>query len=348
MSIGAYMYLIRGEEYKFPYQECVKSILPFCESVHVLTDPRFADTETVTKNLETISSKVIVHQEKLELDNPGVDGLSKARVRDLASQSGADWLIQMDADEVFRDCDIPKIEPLLLDVEGDIISCGQINWFNGNHIKMDAPVSKERFSRNVKYITHGIPVQYRQELDDGLFCVEPDAPTDGAGYIDMGGNSMCGDITTPANKQEIFTHIKDNKLYVSRDYFASLKSDIWVPHYSWYSIPHRWLREKTWNYFWGILRGKYSSLEDYETSDGKNIDFWAVSKLRHPKAYYEPITNEMRTSKVVSCEWIKHPQVMSGWLEMVQPYVYGTKQTRLRKPKFSIRNLFASERIIIE
>lgn len=350
MNIAGYMYLIRGEEYKFPYQECVKSVLPFCESVHVLTDPRFADTKSVIEKLEAISSKVIVHVEELELDNPGIDGISKARARELASKSGADWLIQMDADEIFRNCDIPKIKPLLLEAEEDIISCGQINWFNGNHIKTDAPISKERFSRNVKYITHGIPVQYRQERDDGLFYVEPDAPTDGAGYINMGGNSLSGGNTTPMDKAKIFISIGDTfklfgkehnlNIYVSNDFVTSLKNDIWVPHYSWYSIPHRWLREKTWHYFWGILRGKYENLQDYETADGKNIDFFVPSKLRTPRAYYEPITNEMHSNKIAYCSWIEHPKAMDEWREKVTPYLYGKKKTILCKPRFSIMNLF--------
>jgi len=350
MNIAAYMYLIRGEEYKFPYRECVRSILPFCESVHVLIDPRFADTMSVTEKLKAISSKVRVYIEELELDNPGVDGVAKARARELASESGADWLIQMDADEIFRDCDIPKIEPLLLE-EGkdcDIISCGQINWFNGNHIKIDAPITKERFSKNVKYITHGIPVQYRQERDDGLFWVEPDASTDGAGYIDMGGNSLSGGDTTPTDKSRIFVSIIGEKVYVSNEFVTSLKNDMWVPHYSWYSVPHRWLREKTWNYFWGILRGKYENLKDYETADGKSIDFFALSKLRTPKSYYEPITIEMRGNKIVYCDWIRHPQVMDKWLNIVSPYIYGTKKTKLYKPKFSVWNWFSKNDVVFE
>ena len=352
MNIAAYLYLIRGEEYKFPYQECVRSILPFCKSVHVLTDPRFADTKKVVENLEALSSKVIVHVEEFDLDNPGIDGVSKARVRELASKSEADWLIQMDADEIFRDCDIPKIEPLLLESDVDIISCGQINWFNGNHIKMDAPISKERFSQNVKYITHGIPAQYRTvvEKNDKYYYVatHDHDKTDGAGYINLGGMSMSGGTTTPTDKAKIFVSIKDNTVFVSNDFVTSLKNDIWIPHYSWYSVPHRWLREKTWNYFWGILRGKYENLSDYENVDGMNIDFFAQSRMQTPKSYYEPIINEMRSNKIVYCDWINHPKFIDGWRNIVRPYIYGMKKTRLCKPKFSISNWFSKKDIVFE
>ena len=348
MNIGAYMYLIRGDEYKFPYQECIRSILPFCDGVHVLTDPRFKDTNAVVEKLELLSSKVNVHVEGLEFGNPGVDGISKARARELASQGGYDWLYQTDADECFRDQDIPKIEPLLSETDDDLICCGQINWFNGNHIKLDAPVAKERFSRNAKYITHGIPVQYRREREDGLFYVDEGSPADGAGYINMGGDSISGGNTTPTDKSKIFVTAKGEKVSVSNEFMKSLTEDIWIHHYSWYSIAHRWLREATWNYFWGILRGRYQNIEDYESADGKNIDFFALAKLRTPQSYFEPIANEMRSPQIIRVDWIRHPKIIDGWRHSVSPYIYGIKKQKLCKPKFSLDTIFKTRQVRFE
>lgn len=346
MTIGAYLYLIRGEEYKFPYKECVKSLLDFCGGVHVLCDPRFKDTELVAKNLSAISGKVIVHQEHLDLDNPGVDGKSKALARDFASSENYDWLIQMDADEIFRREDVPKVQNILSRLDDDIISCGQINWFNGNHIKLSSPISKERFSRNVKYITHGIPVAYRTERDEDVYFVAPSdwGDTDGAGYIDMGGNGLSGGHTTP---MRILSVNKRGKTIVSSDFVQSLKEDIWIHHYSWYSIPHRWLREKTWNYFWGVLRGEYRSLSDYETRDGRNIDFFSQSKLKSPRSYYDGIANEMRDTSIVSVGWIKHPVILDDWRESVQSYLYGEKRTKLHRP-FNVSGFFRRNRVVFE
>lgn len=355
MNIGAYMYLIRGEEYKFPYRECVRSLLDFCDGVHVLVDPRFQDSEQVIKNLEIISIKVHMHVEKIELENPGVDGITKARARELASQGGYNWLIQMDADEVFRPEDISKIEPLLSRADDDIISCGQINWFNGNHIKFDSPISKERFSRNVPYITHGIPVQYRTEREDGYYYVstEPkeDGPdsdhTDGAGYIDKGGNPLIGGQSTINDKNKIFLTQKRG-IYATKEYYDSLHDDIWVMHYSWSALSLRWLREPTWDYFWGILRGKYQSLDDYETADGKNRDFFAQNKLKQPKSDYDAITGEMQNRSIFRVDWLNHPQIMDGWREMANRYIYGEKKHKLHKPGFSLRSMFKKGKVVFE
>lgn len=366
-SIGAYIYLIRGGEYQFPYQECVKSLLPLCDGVHVLTDPRFKDTESVVGKLEQISQKVMVHQEEFDFDDPGIDGKSKARVRELAAEfpvtgSPYDWLIQMDADEVFRQGDIPKVEPFLEEAENDLVCCGVINWFNGNHIKVNSPWSKERFSRNLSYITHGIPVQYRTESEDGYFYVSteskdggPDSDhADGAGYIDKGGNSIVGDATTFNDLQKLIVHSKKFKHYVNRDFCDSIQNDIWVHHYSWWAIPRRWQREVTWNYFWGILRGKYEKLEDYGKADGKTADFWAPVPMRNQKAYIESITDEMSKPEqkkfIFHVDWIKHPKLMDTWIQNNEKYTYGRKKQELCKPRFSMKSLFklSNEQIVFD
>lgn len=348
-SIGAYLYLIRGDEFNFPYQECVRSILPFCDGVHVLTDPRFKDTETVVAKLERLSPKVFVHQEEVDLDDPGVDGKTKARVRELASEQSYEWLLQMDADEIFREKDIPKINALLEDTDNDLVSCGVINWFNGQHIKVSSPWTKERFSRNVPHVTHGIPVEHRIERDDGLFYVDENAPTDGAGYIDKGGDSIAGDVTTFNDLPKLIAHSKESKHYVNQAFYDSLKNDIWIHHYSWSAIPCRWRRETTWDYFWGILRGKYESLEDYEKADdGKFVSFWASTPMRNPKSYIQSIADEMKDKGVFHIDWIKHPKVMTAWLQDNEKYTYGQKKQQLCKPRFSIRGLWASEQVVFE
>ncbi|MBC8488507.1 MAG: hypothetical protein H8D45_20965 [Bacteroidetes bacterium] len=338
MNINAYLYLIRGEEYKFPYEESIKSILPFCNKVHVLTDPRFSDTDTVVSKLERLSSEVIIHQEEFDLDDPGLDGKSKAKVRYYASQDGCDWLYQTDADEIFRKEDIKKIDNVLCSTEDDIISCGVLNWFNGDNIKIDAPWTKERFSRNKKYITHGIPVQFRQEREDGLYYVASHAQTDGAGYIDMGGNSLAGNITTFIDKHNLIDVEKGHKYYINKMFYDSLKKDIWVHHYSWYALPLRWLREATWQYFWGILRGDYVSLEDFENQDGKKIDFFSISALRTSQSYLDAIGDEMRKNSkgLFQFKLVKHPAIVTEWLSFAKTYIYGTTQKRLLRKWTSI------------
>jgi hypothetical protein len=339
MRIGGYLYLIRGEEYQFPYVECIKSILPFCDEVYVLTDERFKDSKVVIEKLGKISQKVHVCVEELDLNDPGVDGKTKAKIRNIASENNFDWLYQTDADEVFREKDISKITRWVNNTGGDIVSCGVINWFNGNHIKLSSPFTKERFSRNVDYITHGIPVKYRIQRDD-FFYIDPLSPTDGAGYIDLGGNPLAGDSFSFHDKDNIIVSQRGKDCIAHPEFYVSIENDIWIHHYSWYNIPRRWQRENTWNYFWGILRGKYHNLEEYQNSDGKAIDFWKLASMRSPESYYEPIKKEMEDKAIYSLDWIKHPEVMQNWLNDQASYIHGQKRQKLCKPRFFNRLLY--------
>tara|TARA_Y100000310_G_scaffold291828_1_gene320065 strand:- start:824 stop:1825 length:1002 start_codon:yes stop_codon:yes gene_type:complete len=308
MKTDGYLYIIRGNDYEMPYKECIKSIQPLCENIIVLTDPRFDDG--TIKELEKLD-KVRIISEEFDWNNPGIDGIAKGIAR---SYCESEWLLQMDADEILREEDINKIHKLLTDINPNInlITTGVINWFNGNHIKTTSPHTKPRISRNIPNITHGIPVPCRVNNKDTGYIYSTEA-SDGAGYIDTSHNGTYHAELDVCNWNNLYN---------------SIKSDIWIHHYSWYSLPRKWEMKNTWEYMWGLLHGKYNSLNDYSNKiEDKRYDFWEKPTYKSLQDYMLPIHDEMIDDNIYRCEWIQHPNVIKDWLKGRR--IYGEKSSIL-------------------
>lgn len=313
-TIGAYSYIIRGVEYDIPFREMIVSVLPVVDEFVIVSDPRFKDgTIQAIKDLK--SDKVRLVEEELDLNNPGIDGATKAYARSLCK---SDFLIQMDSDEVLRKEDLKKFRKLVDNWnihDFSIIGTGVINWFNGNHFKMSsAGWFKERLSKNVPYITHGIPIRSRVHRGQYYYAKQD---TDGAGYIDSNGSSLEASVIA----------IKDSR-NILHDIVWSRYS-IWINHYSWYSLPRKWQMKPTWHYFWGVLHGKYKDLDDYKINpDGDPVDFWAVSHVKPLSSYIDAIISEMREPTIIKPMFIKHPKIMKNWLKRQLIYKPTKKELR--------------------
>jgi len=315
-TIGAYGYVLRGVDFDLPFVESIKSCLPVVDEFHVVTDPRFKDG--TYEALSDIDGKVKVHLIELDLNNPAIDGATKALAR---SKCQSDILLQMDADEIIRPEDYPKIK-MLKDswpARTNIIAAGVINWFNGPHFKMSsAGWTKERFSLNNGDITHGIPIQSRIERQNtnpatgAKYYGSKPGMSDGAGYITVnGGHSIQADNFL-CNPDNIIQDIK------SRD-------SIYVHHYSWYSIPRKWEMKLIWHYFWGLLYGTYESLDDYKINlDGDLVDFWGPVQHKPGWQLKNPIMDEMKEESIIRVNNIEHPPLMKEWL--LRQRIYAPKK----------------------
>jgi len=309
--ISAYSYVIRGVEYDIPFRESIVSVLPVVDEFVIVSDPRFKDgTIQAIKDLH--SDKIRLVEQELDFSDPGIDGHTKAYARSLCKSK---YLLQMDSDEVLRPKDLGKIRKLVDNWKNSlIVSTGVINWFNGNHFKMgSAGWTKERISVNSSDITHGIPVRSRIQRGSVYYAK---SDSDGAGYIDSNGRPLSADYTIA------------DRIHPIKD-IAWGKDSIWIHHYSWYSLPRKWQMKPTWQFFWGLLYGKYKSLDDYTASpDGEDVDFWETSRCRDLQSYIVPITNEMREPTIIKPIFIGHPKIMKDWLK--RQLVYNPSKKELR------------------
>jgi hypothetical protein len=217
--------------------------------------------------------------------------------------------MQMDADEVCREEDLPKIQSLIetWDSQHLIIGTGVINWFNGENLKMSAAGwTKERFSMNRSPLSHGIPQDKRVPRGNYYYAREG---TDGAGYIILPSNTGVGASKKVCNFNAFpLDYNSDNAIYIH--------------HYSWYSLPRKWEMKTTWHYFWGSLFGKYIGLSSYTVDqDGYSVDFWHPAINRPSDSYIDGIKQEMKERSIIKAPgYIKHPAVMTEWINRQRVY----------------------------
>ena len=319
-TLGAYLYVLNGVKYDLPFVECIQSLSPICEEVIVVTDPRFACDGTVTRLYEQFSTQLLnkqlqLHQITLDLDDPNIDGKTKALGRSLCR---ADYLIQMDADEVLHSRDYPKIQATVETMAGwqdEIRLCGTgvYNWFNGNHFKLSSlGWQKPRISNNHPNITHGIPGALSIQTPEGYRRCNINK-SDGTDYISsLSGErlpvqmTLC-DASEPQddihNPQAVFVH-----------------------HYSWYSLPRKWSMKQIWHYFWGLLNGDYRNLEHYHdigNLDGEFITLWEPTPHKPLAELIDAINKEMQEPSIRRIPYIPHPECMSDWMK--RQFIWGTK-----------------------
>lgn len=307
MTISAYTYVLYGNRYDLPYRECILSALPVVDEFAVLTDSRFDDG-----TLESLSAlaherpKVKVYVKELDLSNPGIDGATKTMARSFCE---GEYLLQMDADEVLRQEDYPKLlraASIMHNLGLDLTSCGVINWFCGKRLKLSdggVPTGgwvKERLSRNAPHIIHGIPVDCRKHHPDGRVYTDITL-SDGAGYIDRStGERLESQRAFCVNR--IPDAIRDPR-------------QIWVHHLSWYNPIRHWDMKPTWHYFWGLLNGDYLNLEDYHRKgnpDGEKQSLWEPYPRKED--YSEDFKREFEKGDIAAFD-SPMPEVMAEWLE---------------------------------
>lgn len=306
-KLDVYGYVINGVKYDIPFMECIQSVLPVADAIHIVTDPRFEDG--TLEKLELIQdARIHIHPIQMDLNNPAVDGATKQIAR---ARCTAPLLMQMDFDEVLRTEDHPKIKVLKDNWPKniDIIGTGVINWFNGENVKLSAAGSvKERLSVGTKNIFHGIPMNLRVPISGSKYYYAQPESTDGAGLIDESGNPLVTQLYLAKGHDPL------------KDY--NNPNSIWIHHYSWYSLPRKWEMKQTWHYFWGILFGRYTDLKSYKKDqDKETVDFWGQVVSKPHEAYFQPIRDEMNKREVVSAKAIKHPPIMQSWLNRQRVYV---------------------------
>jgi len=206
-SISGYTTTYNAVKQEYPFEQCIQSMLMFCDEVCVVdggsTDetlerlallkygPRFADPLTgstvpfVKQAIkEVISSgfpdvfnegwtgdsriKVkVIPRDWASKRHPVFDGLQKAEARKMCTK---EFCWQMDSDEIVHEDDAKKIISLAqkLPKQVDILSLPVIEYWGGpNKVRVDIQPWKWRLSRNKPYITHGIPVELRATDADG-------------------------------------------------------------------------------------------------------------------------------------------------------------------------------------
>ena len=253
---------------EYPWKQCIQSMLDFCDEVAVVDGGSVDGTwEELQQWAEKLDGKLKVDQVVRDWDHPRhavFDGMQKAEAR---SRCSADFLWQMDADEIVHEVDYEKILNLCKNFPNqvDLMSLPVIEyWGGGDKIRCDINPWKWRLSRNKPHITHGIPVELRQYDDNGSLYSLPG--TDGCDYVHaetfqrIPHASFYTDDIDKAKKAAL---IGNHDAFTDYQRWFNNLIDILpgVHHYSWFDIERK---IKTYKKYW---QRHWESLYDIKQED---------------------------------------------------------------------------------
>lgn len=168
----------------YPYEECVSSMLAFCDEVVVLDGGSEDGTWERLQEWAAAEEKLKVHQLKRDWDSKRFavfDGAQKAEARKLCTK---EFCWQMDADEVVPPGDGEKVRGLCKNWPqlAELVSLPAVEyWGSEDKVRVDVNPWKWRISKNLPHITHGIPSELRRTDENGELYASPG--TDGCDYV---------------------------------------------------------------------------------------------------------------------------------------------------------------------
>jgi len=238
---------------KYPWRQCIKSMLGFANEIVVVDGGSSDGTWEALQEWSEIEPRLKIYQVERDWSVPRhavFDGLQKAEAR---SRCTSDYLWQMDSDEIVHEDDYEKIINMCKNfpTEVDLICLPVIEYWGGpEKVRLDINPWKWRLSRNKPNITHGIPKTLRREDDEGASYAAPG--TDGCDYIDI-------ESYDPIPFASFMTHDVEaaRQVAIQNNEEALTGYEKWfnlvidqlpgVHHYSWYDLPRK---IKTYRNYW--------------------------------------------------------------------------------------------------
>lgn len=278
-TISGYTTTFNCVKQQYPFEQCIQSMLQFCDEVCVvdggssdetlhrlaalaypslsfaqkvdfevlspswasLGNYEFPDEHQGIKKDPRIRVKVVLR----DWNHPRFavfDGQQKAEARAMCTK---DFCWQMDSDEVVHEDDAVRIPELCRSMPqgADVLSLPVIEFWGGpDKVRLDTQPWKWRLSRNKPNITHGIPGELRRTDENGdLYATEG---TDGCDMIDRETLERLPHIS-------FYTQDVENARRVAmlgnpqakkeyEQWFNAVANGLpGVFHYSWYDLPRK-------------------------------------------------------------------------------------------------------------
>jgi len=274
-SISGYTTVLNCIKQEYPFEQCIASMLPFCEEVCVVDGGSTDGTWEKLTEWAKQESKLKIKQVTRDWNHPRFavfDGMQKAEARAMCKSTFC-W--QMDSDEIVHEDDIQKIIDLCskFPVGVDLISLPVVEYWGGSEkVRVDIMPWKWRLSRNKPNITHGIPVDLRRHDENGhLYAAEG---TDGCDMIDASTGERINHVSfySPEADQARRAVMLGNSAALSdyNNWFNNVIENLpGVFHYSWYDLERKMkLYRDYWTRHWESLSGK-----KYEDTAQTNMMF---------------------------------------------------------------------------
>lgn len=279
-TISGYTTVYNAVKQQYPFEQCIKSMLEFCDEVCVVdggsTDGTLQRLEELQKQHLQISREgyeeaknkpslnfvsnlkvKIIPRDWSSKRHPVFDGAQKAAARAMCTK---EFCWQMDADEVVHEDDAKKIPDMCRAIPKnvDILSLPVIEFWGGpEKVRCGIQPWKWRLSRNLPYITHGIPVDLRRTDSDGSAFAA--MGTDGCDMIDKTSGERLPHMSFYApdveNVRQIAMIGNEQARAEYEKWFNSVVNELpCVFHYSWYDLKRKiTLYRDYWQNHWRLL-----------------------------------------------------------------------------------------------
>ena len=238
----------------YPFEECIKSMLGFCDEVVVVDGCSDDGTWDKLEALAQQDNRIQLYQRPFDWNEPGMDGLQKVYARALCQK---EYLWQMDCDEVVHEDDYQKIKLITKRFpQGcDILHLPVIElWGNEQAVTGRRHCWKWRMSRNNSDITHGINKNARLTNEKTGKVYAKKGMSDGCEYVHAMTHEMLPHTGFYNDQIEIARiHVQDRYAQGINEVFEHIPP---VYHYSWCSIERKLEQLKkggVWDKMWSLL-----------------------------------------------------------------------------------------------
>lgn len=256
-SISGYVTTYNCIEQEYPFEQCIRSLLPFCEEVCIVDGGSTDGTLDVLEKLSEEDDRVKFKVVRRDWSHPRFavfDGEQKAEARSMCTK---EFCWQMDSDEIVHELDVDKIKNLASKLPKDVnvLALPVVEyWGSEDKVRCDVTPWKWRLSRNISNVTHGIPKELRTQDSDGNLCALQG--TDGCDLIDKDSYEripFIGFYTNEIDQLRKFALVGSNEaLQRYQAWFEAVVEQLpGVFHYSWYDLPRKIrLYKKYWTRHW--------------------------------------------------------------------------------------------------
>lgn len=309
-KISGYTTVYNALNLGYPVEECIRSMLGFCDEVVVVDGVSSDGSWELLQKLAMEDERVKLYQNEFDWTENGVDGIQKSFSRCLCEN---EFLWQMDIDEIVHEDDYEKIKLLAkkFPKNADILHLPIIElWSTDDWVTGRKNCWKWRLSRNKPEITHGICKQARMTDEITGKTYAKKHMCDGCCPI----NVMSGD---PIPHVGFYNEQLDvMRIYSPQQYEETVNQifDQLVPvfHYSWYNLENKIKQLKkggNWCKLWMLL---YNSSEPEERFPNVETDE-QVKEVA--KKLFELGAEESDRVKYKFKLKRKHPKIMENWIK---------------------------------